>query len=787
MDNVTATVMSAEYLAPVRGLILAQNAKGKPLAAVDLQRWIRLNRVVFKTEKIDVLWHGCDLGRFEVLDPIARELDVALSIRTDCAGPPPSPEALRNAAPWDLFLCPTSPDAPHFNAWLDAARRAELPVRVQLCGPLELNLDVNGVAGILAENGVVSVNIAAHDPFTENPPARNARHTETTVSRINALASACNDRGLETNLLWLPFCEVTDENRALALNSRQFFSDHQHYQQESYELAQRLRHRHPNRIRLAILIRLEQSTSTGNPIDRILLPWIMDHPWARARVWAFHKLTRHRRQRMPEALAEPSSAEYMLAAERATEDRRHAKGPICAECSLRRICDGLTPELVKALPGAGITAQTGEPVIDPFHFALDRPRHFDAIDEARRSGGADMALVEAANALVLNRAPDREIGAFDYRVEGTWSWALPGCLRWFSFTNTEKISTPLARVDPPFTLSVTFGGGIAEYVGFALGKGCRLVCPMTAYSHRVLLHVDDGGRYVLLRDGRPVTPVQFVGTYYAPVRLGKALEPRISIWNIDGTIGTQAVYLWQGSAVPETAPSTVRFSVVLVSTRYARRLQACLENLVHQKGVGLDQIEVIVAFVPGLDATEDVIDSFKLAHPELRIVPTAFAPEHARTKGLLLNECLGKARGDWVLVLDADVLLAPDMLSRMSELPDDCMFTIPDGRKMLSRETTARILLGEIRPWEQWDALLQSAGEYRMREADGVPVGYCQCVRRACLEKVQYEEMHHFEGADWKFGKDMRDAFGMETRLSGVPVLHLDHGSSNWYGAARHY
>jgi glycosyltransferase involved in cell wall biosynthesis len=203
--------------------------------------------------------------------------------------------------------------------------------------------------------------------------------------------------------------------------------------------------------------------------------------------------------------------------------------------------------------------------------------------------------------------------------------------------------------------------------------------------------------------------------------------------------------------------------------------------------VQLCDIEVIVAFVPDIDATEDVLDSIQIAHPGIRIVPTAFAPEHAKSKGLLLNECLSKTRGEWVLVLDADILLAPEMLAKLAELPPECMFAIPDGRKMLSRETTARVLLGEIRPWEHWEQLLQSEGEYRMREADGVPVGYCQCVRRECLDKVQYEEMHHFEGADWKFGKDMRETFGQETRLSGVPVLHLDHGSSNWYGAARHY
>jgi hypothetical protein len=140
-----------------------------------------------------------------------------------------------------------------------------------------------------------------------------------------------------------------------------------------------------------------------------------------------------------------------------------------------------------------------------------------------------------------------------------------------------------------------------------------------------------------------------------------------------------------------------------------------------------------------------------------------------------------------VIILDADTLIAPDTLQKLGELPADCRFAVPDGRKMLSPETTARVLLGELRPWEEWHALLNGAGEYRMREADGVPVGYCQCVRRECLDHVRYEQMHHFEGADWKFGKDMRDRYGLERRLSGSPVLHLDHGSSNWYGATRHY
>jgi len=139
------------------------------------------------------------------------------------------------------------------------------------------------------------------------------------------------------------------------------------------------------------------------------------------------------------------------------------------------------------------------------------------------------------------------------------------------------------------------------------------------------------------------------------------------------------------------------------------------------------------------------------------------------------------------MLLDADTLIAPDMFARIEVLSADAHFVVPDGRKMLTPEVSAGILLGDIEPWSAWNDLLHGPGEFRLREAEGVPVGFCQCVRASCLESVQYEEHGHFEGADWKFAQDIRERFGREKRVSGAPVLHLDHGPSNWYGAPRHY
>jgi len=46
--------------------------------------------------------------------------------------------------------------------------------------------------------------------------------------------------------------------------------------------------------------------------------------------------------------------------------------------------------------------------------------------------------------------------------------------------------------------------------------------------------------------------------------------------------------------------------------------------------------------------------------------------------------------------------------------------------------------------------------------------------------------MDHFEIADMHFSMDVLKDIGEEHRLSGAPVLHLDHGGSQWYGTKKH-
>ncbi len=771
-----------QRLTPVRGLVLRHNHRRKPLGLADVRRWLRVNRGVCRAEKADVLDRAPVLSVWHDLLASGREIGLAVSLRTDAACAPPDLQALKSAGLFDVFLCPNDLAVPGVADWLEAAGDAGLTARCQLVAPFSADADPDDIASRLSHAGVVAVNIAAWDPFTSKPPCRNREESLRAVDLLNSICTALADRGVEANLVGLPLCLVAENNLPHAVNGPRFFADHQQYLRRAYELAVALYRRSPVVARIALTMIQSRSTLHTNPIDEKILPWLLNRPWLYARVMALHKLTRHRSflRGRPEPVRD--------VIESSGPRVRPLSNPECARCALVRICDQDNAEFRRVLPGLELTAREGADVVSPAHFAASQPRYYDFIDRERLHAGENQeVLAKEANDIVLNRPPDRRIGPSEYGTEDGHFAQFEGAVEWHGVTDAEKVSRPPVMLEPPFTVSVIFGGGVAEYIGFSFGRHCKLVAPMEATRHTVTLHVADDGRYVLLRDDIPIRPVEFEGAHLVPMRLSSRLELRLSIWNIDKHVFSQFVDIWEGSDTQTRGSGAdAKYSVLIVNTRFARRLESVLRCLAHQTCFDMSKLEVIVCYVPGIDATDDVIDSVRWAYPQLKILRSTFPESRANSKGFIINESLRMANGDWIVLLDADTLAPPEMFSRFEEVEADNRFIAPDGRKMLTPETTAKILLGEIRPWESWDALLKGAGELRLRESHGVPIGFCQCVRKQCMEKVPYEELDHFEGADMQFGVRMLQHFGKEKRLTGMPVLHLDHGGSQWYGTRKH-
>lgn len=786
----SALVTRESRIPPVRGLACMYNAQGAPFSVVDAKRWIRLNRGVNKALKVDVLARG-DGGRaFAELVDYGRRQDVRISLRTDGQGKPDALAGLARRGLLDVYLCPPRFDDPNLEVWASACRDAGLPMRLLLLAPEASAMDAEAAVARIRALGPAVATLAASDPFMAPAACRDAAHGEAAIRWMETTAALLEAEGIEANIVGVPFCRLEESSYSRAANRAQFMLDHQQYVRGAYDLALRLYARGSVWSGKAILMLLARHTLHRNAIDAWLLPWMLEHPWVYARVVAKHKTMRHLRwfRRTPDA-DDVSMEGHERALARAQSRERSELGPVCGACSLRRICDRATPAFSAAFPGCEPRTVEGDLVVSHQHFCLSQPKRYDAVDAERLEHERILdELAKSAIDITTNRPPDETITPYHYTVEKAPYNQMEGGIRWHSVTNCEKVSSPLARLTPPFTISVGFGGGIAEYVGFSFGRHCKIVCPMEGHKHEITLHADAEGRYALCRDGKPVLPSTFEGLYYVPLRLGDNLEARISCWNIDAFVVTQFVRIWQSGRDSAGLAEPPKYSVIVVTTRYARRLQAVLRSVAHQEGIDLRRIEVVVAYVPGLDGTEDLLDSMQLTYPALRIVRVPFALDHAYSKGFMINEAAAMASGEWAMLLDSDILLHPRMFAHIDALTDSGpVFFAPDGRKMLSRETTHRILLGELAPWREWDALLAESGEYRYREAMGVPIGFCQVVKTSCLREIPYTELDHFEGADMWFGMEMMKKYGKEHRLSGMPVLHLDHGGSQWYGASKHF
>lgn len=768
----------------VTGLLLTANGKGSVFSPETLRKWVRALRDFHKAEKADLWTAAADQAAW---GPVFEEMNAADMPLGLCVAAS-EPESLLQAAPspgWSGVLVRSTATGAveDLKRWAAASAKAEKPLRVLLAPPYDAAALENGLVDALAESKVVYVTLGSG--LFEGKPCRKKQQSVETAATMNQLARALARRGVEVHLHGLPFCQVEEVNWPNVMHGQQIARDFQHYRPASWKLAQQMARVSPAGGDKLIEIVLGQNASFHTAIDRWVFPWILESPRRYFRVWAFHKLTRHLRWRRKGRadLPEGMSTDDAVAAHIREEERR-TLGPVCAKCRFARVCGHANERFRSMLPGLEVAAIEGGHVSDPLAFSMTRPRYADAMDDARRHFHEDqIALAERVKHATTDAPPTAEINCDNFDIEGRYTHHMPGAVRWCAYSTEELVSTPLGRFEAPFTVGLTFGGGIAAQIGFAVGKNARVVCPMISFTHKVQLHVAANGDFVLLRDGELVRPTEFDDWHALPRRLPTVVELRLSIWNIDGQISTQNIQLWQHTAEAAPAPKP-DYSAIIVSSLYSRRLQATLQGLVHQNNFDLNRLEIVVAYVPGIDATDDILDGLKLTYPGLRIVRSPFHAHFRKAKGMMINESRKLAQGKWLLLLDSDIVLPPGFLADIDALTKSAHYIAPTGRKMLPPDVTAKILLGDIRPWEEAEALLSGPGDVRLFECDGIPPGFCQVVRGDIFDEIRYTELDHFEGSDWWFSKYIIDRFGKEARWPGQ-VLHLDHGGSQWYGVSK--
>lgn len=774
-----------DRLPPVRGLVCTENRKGRLFPQTALKQWVHLSQSGFKAGKVDILVGELPHERLLDLLDFAMQANLPSSPRIQTSLTAETAREFRQREVLDVFFAPKVMDASALETTITACASEGIPLRIQVTGPPSTDARA-ALLRLVTPETVSAVHIASFDPFLPLPTHPRAEIAKV-LGNLTSLAQELKATGVEVSLLRVPFCQAPRDLWPETLTAYQLYLHHQQYLYEAYDLAQTIFDCRPSGMAAAIENHLSARANFYNVIDPVAFPRIISHPRLHARLWLVNKLQRKWPRKMKPGIPAPESAEaFETALAKVDREAKHAMGPACAACDLRKICDHAMPPFRAVFLGVELKPQREEGGVSPLHFNRHQLKHLDAVDAQRSQWPEESEQLGADGRAIVDGVPPTKVfGYDDYEIEGHWTDKLIGAVRWWSLTTDPLRSTPLARVEPPFTIGCTFGGGIADQVGFSFGEHLHLVCPMISPMHHIALHVRRDGRYVLLRDGQAVRPTEFTGIFRVPERLGGVLHPQLSIWNVDGHIQTQSPQLWLNSEVPQVDSSHVIHSVIVPSTRYSRRLQALLLGIAHQRDYDLRRIEVIVSYVPGLDSNDDVLDSIEATFPDLRVVRCTFTERHARSRGLMVNEAARMASGQWVTLFDSDIVVPGDFFARIDAAPQGTHFIAPDGRKMLPPEITSQILLGERRPWEDFASFLEGPGELWRREAAGVPVGFCQIVRREILQELPYAMADHFEGSDWDFSQRVMERYGKEHRLEGCYVLHLDHGGSQWYGARK--
>lgn len=762
LDNEGAHSNNASFLVDnltvSRGLVLSHNHRNKHFRDADLHRWLTYSVRILDCAKLDLLANG--LLPQSLLSTVlyAREFSVPVSLRTDGSGTPEGLKHLAREGLDDVLLCPEhSPES--ILPWLNACRDLGLPIRLLINPGTIASGHLSDLAHNWKQAGVCSVILVRDDPFHTliSKKTQCDDTCQTAVNTCNLLVDALWDLQIECKIRGFNERDLNERGKVCLIRH----ASEEIYSPGAVQMALSLFPRSRAVIRTALLTALKMRTVAPDITDK----------WLTRILFVYVKPLFYIQALFPRLF-------------RSVKGTRHAQIEFQqADATLQQRHEDLARHLSESAPDTFIH---GHVVLD----SHQRPRYLDRVDRERLQQLAmKESLAREARDWQSRTEPSKIIsenwGASDAFVIPQY-----GATAWMTNLSGHRVSHSLGVWERPFIVSTTVGSGMAEAVGFTLAGNTTLMCPMVESRHTVSLYVTREGYYVLMRDGIPVEPILYPGEYAAPGRLSSSHPVSflmVSALDIEKRIAFSPLKFWEGACLDSTEnKSSPKYSVVIFCTRFARRVSAALQCLLHQKDFDLSKLEVLVAFIPGLDATEDVLESMKQAHPELTIYPQSFSKQHVRSKGYVLNQCMERARGEWVMLLDADTLVPPFLFSTLEKEEQEQSFIFPSGRALIGPQDTAAILLGDIRPWKDWDTLLARADNLLLNESLGVPIGYCQCFRKSIFDKIRYPEYEHFQGADFEFGQALRKLCGQEYRLD-FPVLHLDHQGSQWFGAERHF
>ncbi|HEY1713557.1 MAG TPA: glycosyltransferase [Solirubrobacteraceae bacterium] len=215
-----------------------------------------------------------------------------------------------------------------------------------------------------------------------------------------------------------------------------------------------------------------------------------------------------------------------------------------------------------------------------------------------------------------------------------------------------------------------------------------------------------------------------------------------------------------------TVPSThaVRVSVVIPCFNYGRYLAEAAESVLTQS---LRELELIIVDDGSTDDSRDVARALIAAHPRESI--ELIAQPNCGVPGAVRNAGIGRARGEYIVCLDADDTLEPYYL-------EACALALDTNPR-------AGIAYADLHCFDQDQTINRPPEWDRRTELDANFLGSPSMFRRAAWEQAGgYDETRELVGyEDWDFWVGIVEQGWLGAKAPGVHWNYRVHGGGSIY------
>jgi glycosyltransferase involved in cell wall biosynthesis len=228
---------------------------------------------------------------------------------------------------------------------------------------------------------------------------------------------------------------------------------------------------------------------------------------------------------------------------------------------------------------------------------------------------------------------------------------------------------------------------------------------------------------------------------------------------------------------PWDGPDAPAVSLVVPARNEARNIEQAMRSLLAQRWPAL---EVVAVDDRSEDATGAILDRMSAADPRLTVVHVRALPPGWLGKNHALHLGAAQATGAWILFADADVVMHPELLSRMVRYATDRGYdhvTLGPEMRMpgvlLEAFSTGFVLSfhGFMRPWKARDP----------KSASFIGIGAFNLVRAEVYRRAGgHEPIRLRPDDDIKLGKLLKRSGARQDFVEGTGMASVE-----WYHSLR--